>query len=249
MKWRFIFVFMVALVACAKKDNGLDSTRISLKFTQSWDAVTIGNTNINNTFYTNAFGTQMNIVKLRYLLSNISLQDKNDNWHVLKKHHLIDVTKSESLNIVSEIEVPVGSYKQLKITFGFNNTDNIDGQYADLNSVLWNVPGMLGGGYHFMQLEGQFINSNQITTNYQFHTIRAVDNSGASLKFTDTFFEKNLGAVTITAGEELRINMNVAEWFKNPTTWNLNTLHSMMMPNYSAQIAMFDNGQNVFSLQ
>jgi hypothetical protein len=42
--------------------------------------------------------------------------------------------------------------------------------------------------------------------------------------------------------------MNVAEWFKAPYLWDLNIWNSMLMPNFDAQVKMYDNGQNVFSL-
>jgi hypothetical protein len=42
--------------------------------------------------------------------------------------------------------------------------------------------------------------------------------------------------------------MNISQWFKDPNLWNLNVLNQMLMPNSSAQIQMFENGQNVFSL-
>ena len=42
--------------------------------------------------------------------------------------------------------------------------------------------------------------------------------------------------------------MNVAEWFKNPNTWNLNQLNTVLMPNFEAQKMMNLNGRSVFSL-
>ena len=42
--------------------------------------------------------------------------------------------------------------------------------------------------------------------------------------------------------------MNIAEWFKNPNLWDLNIYNQMLMPNSTAQIMMYENGQNVFSL-
>ena len=43
--------------------------------------------------------------------------------------------------------------------------------------------------------------------------------------------------------------MNVAEWFKNPNTWDLTVLYTLLMPNYNAQLMMHDNGSNgVFTL-
>ena len=42
--------------------------------------------------------------------------------------------------------------------------------------------------------------------------------------------------------------MNIAEWFKNPNLWDLNDFNQTLMPNSTAQIMMYENGQNVFSL-
>jgi hypothetical protein len=42
--------------------------------------------------------------------------------------------------------------------------------------------------------------------------------------------------------------MNIAEWFKNPTIWDLNELNTVLMPNFNAQKLMSENGKSVFSL-
>ena len=100
-----------------------------------------------------------------------------------------------------------------------------------------------------MQLEGRFINNTSMETGYQYHAIRAVDNSGAEQRFQDTFFTVNLGPMTIKEGTEVEVGMNIAEWFKDPNQWNLNILGSMLMPNFDAQVMMYENGQGVFSLE
>ena len=83
-------------------------------------------------------------------------------------------------------------------TFGLDNEDNAE-NYLDLNSANFNVPDMLGGGYHYMQFDGKFINSNMMEQGFNYHAIRAVDNSGANPSFPqDTFFTIALGAITIT---------------------------------------------------
>jgi len=145
--------------------------------------------------------------------------------------------------------IPIGSYSNVSFTFGFTNEDNVDGAYPDLNTALWNVPTMLGGGYHFMQLEGKFIDNVDAEIGYQYHTIRAVNNSDpANLQFIDTFFEVDLGSVTIGNDIAFNIKMNIAEWFKNPVNWDLNVSHSMLMPDFGAQVLMFTVGKDAFSL-
>jgi hypothetical protein len=108
---------------------------------------------------------------------------------------------------------------------------------------------MLGGGYHYMQLEGKFIDDTTTETGYAYHAIRAVDDPGANPTFPqDTFFTVNLGMIEITDNIEIEVKMNIAEWFKNPNLWDLNDFSQMLMPNSTAQIMMYENGQNVFNL-
>ena len=42
--------------------------------------------------------------------------------------------------------------------------------------------------------------------------------------------------------------MNIANWYTNPNTWDLNVLYTMLMPNYDAQIMMTQNAVDVFSV-
>jgi hypothetical protein len=46
----------------------------------------------------------------------------------------------------------------------------------------------------------------------------------------------------------VEIKMNIAEWFKNPNTWDLNTYNAMLMTNYTAQGLMNANAASVFTL-
>jgi hypothetical protein len=133
--------------------------------------------------------------------------------------------------------------------FGFSNEDNEDGAYPDLNSASWNVPAMLGGGYHYMQLDGKYINTSNSEVGYNYHAIRAADNPGANPSFPqDTFFQVDLGAISITDNSTITIAMNIAQWFKEPYSWDLNVYDQMLMPNSAAQILMYQNGQNAFNL-
>ncbi|MEJ2112789.1 MAG: hypothetical protein P8X62_03465, partial [Flavobacteriaceae bacterium] len=64
----------------------------------------------------------------------------------------------------------------------------------------------------------------------------------------DTFINVDFGSVTVENNVTFNIKMNIAEWFKNPVQWDLNTLYTMLMPNFDAQILMYNNGKDVFSL-
>jgi hypothetical protein len=245
-----ILMFCFVFFSCNEdKDDTISQANLTFNFTHNWDGVDVSNVNFNTIQYTNANGEQLSIERLRYLISRITFQNLNNEVFTIDGYSLIDVTNNTNLSFTPTTTIPSGTYKSLSFTFGFNNDDNYNFNYPDLNSTSWNVPEMLGGGYHFMQLEGKFMDNTATETGYAYHTIRAVDNSGATPIFQDTFFEVDLGAVTISNNAVFNIEMNIAEWFKNPNTWDLNVLNNMLMPNYNAQIMMFENGQNVFNLK
>ena len=228
-----IFIFS----SCSSEDENIN---ITVNFTHNWDGMPITSQDFNTLKFTNEHGEKLSIEKLRYLISNISLLG-------LKSYHLVNFSENSgtSFNISN---LTNGSYT-LSFRFGFSDEDNIDGEYQDLNSVSFNVPRMLGGGYHYMQFDGKYIDNKEEEAGFNYHTIRAVDKTDIdNLKLEDTSFEVNLGTITVSNNMNIEVKVNLAEWFKNPNTWNLNELNNVLMPNFEAQKKMSANGKSVFSL-
>ena len=226
-------------------DNGEAEVFTTFEFTHNWDGALISNINFNAIQYTNANGELLSIERLRYVVSDFVFtnDEQTIEFDIL---NLIDVTNDDMVFTPQE-SIPPGTY-DVSFTFGLDNEDNSE-NIADLNSANFNVPENLGGGYHYMQLDGKFINSNMEEQGYNYHAIRAVDNPGPNPTFPqDTFFQVNLGSIDLSANTEIEVEMNIAQWFKEPNLWDLNVLNQMLMPNSQAQILMFQNGQNVFSL-
>lgn len=252
---KIIVLILVALgfMSCNNDDdNATTNVNTSFNFTHNWDGTAIANSNFNSIQYTNANGEQLSIELLRYLISDVTFTKQNGETIVIDDYNLIDVTNNANMSFTPNIQIPTGTYSNVSFTFGFDAEDNTDGAYSDLNAANWNVPNIptLGnvGGYHYMQLEGRFINSGNTETGYQYHTIRAADGNTSPPTILDTFIDVDLGEITITNNISIEVQMNIAEWFKNPNTWDLDVLNSVLMPNYDAQIMMNQNGQNVFSL-
>ena len=248
---KIISILFISLILTSCSEDADDNTQqvnTTFNFTHNWDGIPVSNTSFNAIQYTNANGEELSITKLRYLISKITFQKSNGEKLELDNYNLVDVTNNSNLTFIPVNTISLGTYTNVSFTFGFDNNDNTK-NYQDLNSASWNVPEMLGGGYHFMQLEGKFIDDTVTETGYAYHTIKAVDNSITPQEFQNTFFTVNLGEITITNDAVFNIEMNIAEWFKNPNTWDLNVLKNMLMPNFNAQIMMFENGQNVFSLK
>lgn len=251
-KIALIIAIAIVVVSC-KKDDDTTVTPVSVNFnfTQNWEGNTIQNSDFENTTYTNAFGTELTISKLVYLISDITFTNSAGTIYDAGDFNLVNARQETNLSFTPNIQIPPGDYA-VSFTFGFDDEDNIDGAYPELNQTLegpWGVPAPLGGGYHYMRLEGKYTDLNTMQTGYAYHAIRANDMSMTPLLLQDTSFVVNLGQVTVSNNTNVEVKMNVAEWFKNPNLWDLNVLFATLMPNFNAQVMMSQNGQQgVFSL-
>ena len=233
----FFLLLIIAFSACEKEEqNGM----ATLLFKHNWNGTPVTNLDFNTFKFTTENGEEVSIERYRYLISNINIIGS-------KNHFLVDLFTNSATNI-SITDLEQGNTK-LNFTFGFSDNNNVDGIYQDLNSASFNVPEMLGGGYHYLQFDGKYKDTNNQDANINYYAIRAVDRTNPNnLVFEDTSFEVDLGTVQIGNNTVIEINVNIAEWFKNPTTWNLNELNTVLMPNFEAQKIMSANGKNVFSL-
>jgi hypothetical protein len=245
-----LILSLVILFGCnSDSDDTISSVNVTMAFSHYWEDMQVTNSDFNTLNYTNVKGNLLSIERLRYLISDIEFTKTNGETILLEGYNLVDVTNQTNLSFTPYQKILTGTYSNVSFVFGFVNEKNIDGAYNDLNAVSWNVPLMLGGGYHYMQLDGKFLNSNNESQGYNYHAIRAADNPGPNPTFPqDTFFRVNLGAITIAADTEISVAMHIEEWFKNPYSWDLNVYNQMLMPNSEAQILMYQNGQNVFSI-
>ena len=222
-----------------------DHSHITFTFTHNFDGTPVSNTTFNQFNYVNANDDTLSISKLRYLISDVRLYKSNGDSIVIEGYQLVDVTNGTGLTYTTTKDIPHDTYTGVSFIFGFDSVDNISNNYADLNVVNWNWPSMLGGGYHFMQMEGMYKEQGNDST-YAYHHGTAKVSTGV---YEQNYFKADMTGVTLSkANANIEIKMNIAEWYKNPNTWDLNTYHSMLMPNYTAQKMMQANGATVFSL-
>ncbi|MCP4052433.1 MAG: hypothetical protein GY739_05070, partial [Mesoflavibacter sp.] len=73
-------------------------------------------------------------------------------------------------------------------------------------------------------------------------------------RVSEGVFEQNFATITfsesftISNNATIEVKMNIAQFFTNPNTWDLNVLDTPLMPNYTAQKMMQENVLSVFSL-
>lgn len=235
-------IIITTITSCDNDNPAPTSGNIRFNFTHNWDGDNVTADDFNIMQFTNANGQQMSVSKLRYLISNIILHKTDGSAIPIDGYLLVDLSTQATFAFVTNI--PFDTYASISFTFGFNEADNIDGFYADLNSASWNWPETLGGGYHFMQLEGMYQNG-LVNSPYAYHMGTAKLAPGV---FEANHFEVFINGFTLTTDATVEIKMNLAEWFKNPNTWDLDTYNIDLMSNYDAQILMNENGDSVFSI-
>ena len=221
-----------------------EETHLTFNFTHNFDGVPVTAANFNQFNFITANGDTISITKLRYLVSDFRLYTLDGDSVMLEDtpYSLIDVTNGTGLSFMAG-ETDWGPYTGIGFNFGFDTIANM-GNYTDLNSALWNWPMMIGGGYHNMQFEGKY-KVNGADSLFAYHNGTA-SNMGM---FEQNHITVRLPGVALNHHyEDFEIQMNIAEWFRNPYKWDLATYHNMLMPNYTAQKMMQANGYNVFTL-
>lgn len=246
-----LLVIAIAFFACSE-DNDDNITQapsaadVSFSFTHNWDETAINSTNLTSEIVTNEHGEVMSMARIRYLVSRLELVSSDGQSYLFDGYKFTDLSDENTYDFTPENNnIPTGTYT-LKFIWGFNETDNIDGAYPDLNSASWNWPAMLGGGYHFLQFDGMYNVDTTAPAPFNYHNGTARDSMGD--------FEQNYAVIDLTTeinisnNAVIEVEMNIAEFFKNPNTWDLNVLDTPLMPNYMAQKMMQENVSSVFSV-
>lgn len=241
----------------AKKDNGTcqyeqpaSNYGLTFNFTHNYDGVAVTSSDYDDIKYTNQFGNQHSITRLRYMISDVRLYKSGGDSVLIDGYHFVDLATPGTDTYMPSMKIPEGSYTGIAFNFGFSEANNTSNAYPDLNAVSWNWPMMLGGGYHYIQFEGKFIDTNTDTIGFAYHQGTARKIADNDTTYENNHFRAELAnsGFNLSNNATVEIKMDLAEWFKNPNTWDLNQYHKMLMPNYNAQILMNQNGRSVFSV-
>ena len=255
MKELIILILTLLIISCNKEEGCMDSnalnynsdatidngdceyaniTNLNINFTQTVN----GNTLIlNEMIYTNQ-DDNYSIQTLRYLISDIYIHIENGDSTLIDEVHFIDLSIPESLTL-NIPEIPNETYISISFNMGLNSNKNITNLFLNENffpSFAW--PEFLGGGYHYMQLEGDI---NTVFNGYATHT---GGTNGIDYSFNKIF---PIMIDSQSDSPNIHINMELANWYKNPHIYNLTTDGIMGDPN--SQLILKDNGiEDVFSV-
>lgn len=254
MKPRLLVIVLALLaVACTKPK---EKAEISLNLGYEVNGKPLV---IDTLYYENEAGNQFLITEIQWFLSNIELQNVAGDWIMLHQPGLADtldisrvyyidtdIPESQTLHSSS---VKVGHYTAIRFTFGLDETDNQTGLFTDPpeSEMFW--PDMLGGGYHYMKLNGKYLNTEGHLAPLAIHL--GIGQNEDCTEFYQNYFIVEL-PIKFTAKantkNQLDLTMVIDNWFRNPHTIDFNEFGSHIMQNQAAQRFQKDNGKDVFRI-
>lgn len=259
----FALCFSSGLISCVKDPELPEDTdpkygKITFKFTHKVD----GQALLVDTFiYTNTAGNNYLINEIQYFISDVSLHNSNGSFYTIGKDngiHYLDTDIPSTQTWANGEDIPAGNYQSISFTFGISEAKNQSNMYVNPpeSNMFW--PEYLGGGYHYMKMNGQWIDTLGSPRLFNFHLGIGQIYSGNVIVidsitgFVQNYFTVNIPSSSFTLEENqtkvIEIVMNIESWFDTPNVWDHNDIGTNIMQNQPAMQKAKENGADVFTL-
>lgn len=261
MKFRIILIYIIFLVfavSCKKDDpiteNPVKYGKINFQFTHKVNGQALV---VDTLVYTNAAGNEYLINEVQYFISDVVLHNSDGTDYILSDDiHYIDSDLSSTMLWSVADKIPVGNYTSVSFTFGINESKNQSYMFQNPpeRDMFW--PEFLGGGYHYMKLNGKWKDTTNSITPFNFHLgigqIYAHDTIvvDSITGFVQNYFTVNLPTsffITENKTTNIEIVMNIESWFETPHVWDFNYWGGSIMQNQPAMETAKENGADVFT--
>lgn len=234
----------------AEKDDGsckYDSATVTFLFDH---AVGDNSLEFDKQQYTNKAGNEYDVQTLKYYVSDIVLHRSDGENPQIDTVHYRDGRKSETRKF-GPYPLPNGTYNKITFIFGLDQEENESGYLPNTqthNNMIWPKP--MGGGYHYIKLEGAYIDSSGSEANYKMHV--------GELNIDDTTQEQTIPKVTLNLSSKIKadyndwkvtISMDINEWYQNPHTYDFNEFGQEIMGDPEAQQLLKENVMRAFQVK
>ncbi|MBL7936621.1 MAG: hypothetical protein JNM51_12520 [Bacteroidia bacterium] len=223
-------------MSCKKDVNPYSTKYSKAKFTVSLkcDAAFVY---IDSLMNINSSGNIYSIHTVNFYISNFKMKRDDDSIFSSSQIIYIDPFLS-SKNTFYLDSIPVGNYTEVMYTIGIDSNHNIDyGLTATLDNLNMAWPTAMGGGYHFLKMEGHYLDSLNINQGYAIHigkneNLILVKNYQLLQQRNDT--------------HEYSMIFNINEVFTNPYNYNLNIENNYTMSDSVAMLKIKNNIKDAF---
>ena len=235
-------LFILAISATACKDDSDDEYGPPLAPTGHWPvrlSFRIDNQPLlfDSVIYTNAAGNSYSVHQLQFYLSGFEFTDVSGAKFSSDTVIYADARDLQTLNFELH-DIPDGSYTAVSFRVGMDSAHNVS-NCLPANMVNMNMawPEPMGGGYHFLKLEGIFEEGPDV---YGYAMHLGTNPCCVPVLLTGGM---NHGSGTDT----LELTMNINEWFVNPNVFDFSSGYNYTMGNDTAMLQLAANGSDVFN--
>ena len=247
----FLLLFPLCFIGC-KKSN--PTGHLQIHFATEVDGVALQYDMVN---YQNDAGNRYEINEVRYFISRVVLTKADGTQVSIADNagiHYYDSDISSTYDWLFADGLPVGKYESISFLFGLDAVQNVTVFFVNPpeTNMAWPVP--LGGGYHYMQINGKWLNASDELSPFCLHTGIGQTYQDAEITgFVHNYFTVALplSEFEITEGNtsSFTLVMNVNNWFREPNVYDFNEWGGAIMQNQVAQEGLKGNGKNVFSVR
>jgi len=206
---------------------------------------------LNQRTYINQAGNVYEVTNLKYLLSDFTVQSESS-VIITEGAHYFDIQQNgETHYIQIEEDFLTGDYKFTSFVFGLDSNKNTANNYINEPFHLnFTWPDNLGGGYHYMQMDGFYDHTDGSTHSFLTHRGRALDNITGEPKESFTLIEFDDVSFTIEANQTTTIElyMDLNNFYQMPHIYNFED-YSGIMGDSEAQQVLHENEQDVFGIK
>lgn len=255
-------LFILLFASCAKEQNDAPpygSVSINLSYIgelkvphKRWDAaldsfvidtfVNVRPLVFDTLIFSKNFGEMFSISKLEYYISHITFWRGGNMVYSSREIHYIDARNPNStirLNFV-----PTGIYDKVAYFIGITDDMNVhDSLPSTQENVNMQWPSSMGGGYHFMKMEGYWKNptSHKLQSGFAIH----LGSNGYAVygESSPVNFQVQSGYVNT-----LNFRMNINQWWRSPNDYSIDLNGNYTMGDTSKMRMIRDNGMNVFDI-
>ncbi|MCX6303923.1 MAG: hypothetical protein NT040_03055 [Bacteroidetes bacterium] len=260
--WPAFLLMLLAMVSSCKKNDSTVPAAPSGSVAFSVSHVVNGQPlKQNELIYTNAAGNPYLVTDLMYFISDITFY-RNDGTRTMIKEtkdvFFISENMPETKTILFTDKIPVGTYDSINFIFGISEEKNKSFRYVNPPESVMGWPVVLGGGYHYMMMNGKWKDTSGSEMPFNFHLGIGQLYKGSGYNVDSIYaFVQNCFTVSLPGSsfeladtEKLtfRLTMDLEQWFENPHIYDHNYWGGAIMQNQAAMQMAKENGWNVFSI-
>ncbi len=252
-----LIIFFIFFIACEENEEPVNESKQKIIF-QFDHRVDNSPIQFDTMIYVNEAGNPYLVNEIQYFISDVKLHKQSGEYYLIdewKDMHYVDTDIPSTHKWDVYDNIPTGDYEKIMFTFGICEEKNQSFMFPNPpeRDMFW--PEYLGGGYHYLKLNGKWEETNGSITPFDFHMgIGQIYYSypDSITGFIHNYFEVELPNSSFTMNEnetkEFTLVMNVENWFRSPNVYDHNIWRGYIMQNQEAMELARENGHDVFTI-